>query len=351
MQQSEQITGMVVDVDSDLGADLKSPPQRRPPRKRRTAAATAAASASTTAPAPRARPDAQADAKPPAQRRADPELRMAWAVRPCAIEHHESADADKPSLWFQFGGPQQFEWNCVDLPVPGLPAALDGLRIVHLSDFHTVARWCPAYDELLRRLRDDPPDLLLVTGDFVQDRNNPGPALPYIRRLLDGFQARLGCFGVLGNHDRYHMAAHLAGSPVTLLDESRRLIAHGGGTIELIGLPGVDRRDLRWEWLRTIPPRPESAVRIVLSHYPDHLTRTQSTLRPDLFLAGHTHGGQVCLPGGRPIIRHDSLPRRLCKGIHRVGGTWLIVHRGFGYSGLPVRVFCPAEVIEMRLVR
>jgi uncharacterized protein len=85
-----------------------------------------------------------------------------------------------------------------------------------------------------------------------------------------------------------------------------------------------------------------------LSHYPD-IVRETRFLNPDLFLAGHTHGGQICLPGKIPIFKHDSLPRPICSGIHRAFDSWLVVNRGFGFSWLAVRMFCPAEVIEIRL--
>ena len=97
--------------------------------------------------------------------------------------------------------------------------------------------------------------------------------------------------------------------------------------------------------------RRENTLRIVLSHFPDHLPRVQYALQPDLFLAGHTHGGQVCLPGGWPILRHDTMPRRLCSGIHWVERTWLVANRGFGFSGMQLRLFCPAEVLDLRLTR
>jgi hypothetical protein len=131
------------------------------------------------------------------------------------------------------------------------------------------------------------------------------------------------------------------------------LIPIGDATIELIGLPGVDRRDLDRGFVDAVPPRgatPPGTLRIVLSHFPDHLRRTE-VLRPDLFLAGHTHGGQVCLPGMVPIIKHDSLPRPLTTGVHRVGPTWLVVTRGLGTTTLPLRVFCPPEVMEIVLKR
>ena len=254
--------------------------------------------------------------------------------------------------WFQARDPAGFEWNGFDLPVPGLPPALDGLRILHLSDLHLRRTWYSGYEDLLTRIEAAPPDLLLVTGDFVDDKRNPRLARNTLRRFVSRFRARLGCFGVLGNHDRMHLVPHLARTNVTLLGGRRHVLTHRGASVELIGLPGAERPDLADAFLRAQPPRPPGALRIVLAHYPDQIRRVGPVLRPDLYLAGHTHGGQVCLPlpyYGFPLIRHDTLPRRQCKGVHRFDDTWLVVSRGYGFSAMPVRVFCPCEVIELRL--
>jgi hypothetical protein len=120
--------------------------------------------------------------------------------------------------------------------------------------------------------------------------------------------------------------------------------------IELIGLPGVDRIDLDERFLHTLPPRQPGVPRIILCHYPD-LIRQSAHVKADLYLAGHTHGGQICLPNGQAIFTHDSLPKRLCKGSHDVEGTCLIVNRGFGFTTIPLRIFCPAEVVEVVMKR
>jgi uncharacterized protein len=254
--------------------------------------------------------------------------------------------------WLQLGQTGPFEWNVARLPVAGLHPELEGLRIVHVTDIHIRKHWRPEYGELVERIRNAPPDLLLVTGDFVDSKRNHLRALPHLYRMLEGFTARLGCYGVLGNHDTLKLGPRLTGTNVRLLCGERELLQVGGGTVELIGLPGEVRKDLPRNFAQTMPPReasPPGTVRIVLSHFPDHLRRT-AALRPDLFLAGHTHGGQVCLPGMIPVLRHDSLPRRLCTGVHRVDGTWLVVGRGLGTTTLPIRVFCPPEIIEIRLI-
>jgi predicted MPP superfamily phosphohydrolase len=258
--------------------------------------------------------------------------------------------------WLQWRlKPSLLEWNIAHLPVPSLPAALEGLRIVQVTDLHLRQRWHRIYDVLMERLRSEQPDLLLMTGDFVDDKRDHRPALPVLYRMLDAFRGKAGCYAVVGNHDRYGMGRRLRGTHVTVLEDPGRpaYARHGGATIELIGLPGVHRKDLTRDVLDSLPTRgvsPQPAdLRIVLSHFPDHLRRTREILRPDLFLAGHTHGGQCCLPGRIPILRHDSLPRRLCSGVHRVGDTWLVVCRGIGTTTIPLRVFCPPEVLEVRL--
>jgi hypothetical protein len=252
--------------------------------------------------------------------------------------------------WLDLFPPRRIEWNRLDLPLDRLPGGLAGLRVLHLSDFHFRRRWPRAMDLVLGRMKEDPPDLVLITGDFVENKRNYRPAMPQVRRLVEGLTARFGCFAIHGNHDSYRVGMELADTPVTFLDGWRHVLEMPGGNVELIGLPGKRRAHLSPQWLRSLPPPQVGIPRIVLSHFPDHLTRT-ANLHADLFLAGHTHGGQICLPPGHALMWHDGLPRKLCKGAHRVGKTWLVVSRGLGWTGLPVRAWCAAEVVEIRLQR
>ena len=120
---------------------------------------------------------------------------------------HPHAKSHEP--WIQFRGPRVFAWRRRTLGVRDLPRELDGLRVLHVSDLHTRHYWPAAYDILLERIAVDPPDLLLVTGDFVESKHDHTPAVPHVKRLVAGFQSRLGCFGTLGNHDLYHFAPQL----------------------------------------------------------------------------------------------------------------------------------------------
>ncbi len=279
--------------------------------------------------------------------------RAAWRA-PTQSPGPVEAD-EKPAIENDRHGPplqvitaKGFVWTTARLPIADLPDELQGFRILHLSDFHARSYWDPAYDELIARVAADPPDLILFTGDFVDDKHDHRSALPVVRRLVNSFKSRLGMVAGLGNHDGYLLAPALASLNLTLVDHRRLLLHSGSATLEVIGIAGVEREDFDPIFLRSLGPKPGDSVRILMSHHPD-LIRRVGFMKPDLFLAGHTHGGQVCLPGGIPIIRHDSLPANMVGGIHRFHGTWLVVNRGFGFSSLPLRLFCPAEVIEIHL--
>lgn len=252
--------------------------------------------------------------------------------------------------WFQYRVPHGFEWNRYTLPIAALPPELEGLRIAQLTDFHLKKFWSAEYDRLIERVNKESLDLILLTGDFIDNKRRPANAAPMAHRLVSSLKARLGCYGILGNHDRYHFAPYLEGTGIVLLDRESRRINVDGAALELLALPGVDRRDLTPALLESYPQKMPGVPRIVLAHFPDHVRKT-GVLKPDIFFAGHTHGGQICLPGGFPPLRHDSLPRRLCKGVHRAANTWLVVSRGLGFTGLPLRIFCPAEVVEITLTR
>ncbi|HYO07623.1 MAG TPA: metallophosphoesterase [Tepidisphaeraceae bacterium] len=265
--------------------------------------------------------------------------------------------------WVQVDSLAGYEWNRVELAISDLPAALQGARIVHLSDLHLTRRWRPEYDDLLSKLAERPPDLILFTGDFVDDKRDHGPALPTLERLIRGLpvgarraapNAAPGAggasqiFAILGNHDGDLLAPRLAALGVPLITHRRVDAVVRGAPVEVIGLPGPDRTDLDERFLHAQPPRRAGVPRIVLCHYPD-LIRPSRRLRPDLYLAGHTHGGQMCLWNEWPPMTHDALPRRMCKGAHDYHGTCLLVSRGFGFTTAPVRLWCPAEVVEVEM--
>ncbi len=252
--------------------------------------------------------------------------------------------------WLQVFDVWGWEWNAIELNIPDLPAKMDGTRLLHLGDIHLRSRWPAALEGVIDRVNSDPPDLILFTGDFVEDKRDHGPALPALRRLIEPLQSKSGRFAILGNHDGDLLLPRLTALGVRVIVHQRLEVPVRGGTVELIGFPGLDRLDLSDAFLKSIPKRGPGVPRIILSHYPDLIRAADAAgLAPDLYLAGHTHGGQICLPDETPIMRHDSLPRRLCKGAHDYRGTCLVVTRGLGFTGIPVRAFCPGEATEIVL--
>jgi predicted MPP superfamily phosphohydrolase len=255
---------------------------------------------------------------------------------------------DRLGPWLQLFTATGFEWVDAQLPIPDLPEELDGFRLLHISDLHARRRWDPAYDELIARVQANPPDLIAYTGDFLENKHDDRRVLPLVRRLVNSLKSRLGAVTILGNHDGDLMGPPLASLNLTLVDHRRLKLHSGSATLEIIGVAGVERKDFDPVFLHSLGSKGPRTVRIALSHYPD-LVRKSRFLQADLFLAGHTHGGQICLPGGIPIIRHDSLPAKMISGIHRVYDTWLVSNPGLGFSSVPVRLYCPAQVIEIRL--
>jgi hypothetical protein len=250
--------------------------------------------------------------------------------------------------WLNLGFPGDAVHRQLDLPIQSLHPSLDGLRVVHLTDLHMRGRWHRSYDRLLADIQNRSPDLILFTGDFVECKYDHRAALPYLQRFIKGLSAKLGIYAILGNHDPDIVRYYVAEQGIPILTHRRVLVPVGEAQVELVGLPGIARADLDRNFIRSVPPPTPGIPRIVLSHYPDYLTAARN-LQMDLFLAGHTHGGQACFPNHKPLITHDSLPKALSKGVHRIGRTWFAVSNGLGFSGLMLRVFCPPEWTEFTL--
>lgn len=231
----------------------------------------------------------------------------------------------------------------------GLPGSLDGFTFVHLADVHLRRAWEPVLDRALRVLAPLEPQLILSTGDFVDNKLDHRPALPAVRRLLVELKTRLGTYSVTGNHDGPKLIGHLRNAPVRFLNNQRIVLR--GVPLELIGLGGWHPQHARPDHFTRFPLNSPSLFRIVLCHYPFLVREAAFHLRPQLYLTGHTHGGQVCLPGGRPLLTHDLLPKRFCAGLHEWSGTWMNVSRGLGFSHWQLRTFCPPELHVFTLRR
>ncbi|MBI3724048.1 metallophosphoesterase [bacterium] len=219
-------------------------------------------------------------------------------------------------------------------------AAHDGITIAHVTDLHVgkgerTTRRVRKAVEILNRLK---PDLVCLTGDYVRYSHR---ALPLLAEALRGFCCPV--FATRGNHDHWLdaegvvAALHLAGIDV-LTNEHR--------TIDLRGSPfhviGIDDRLTRHDDPELAFSRvPDGGTRLVLSHIAEVADEIGSR-GGALVLSGHTHGGQVNVPGITSRI-FRNMGRHYMSGFYRVGGQVLYVNKGLGHS-VPIRIAAPTEV-------
>jgi hypothetical protein len=250
--------------------------------------------------------------------------------------------------------------------LPGLPMELDGLRLVQLSDLHVGLLFRAGRVRRVVSLTNEcRPDLVVLTGDFVSYRGTR-----FFRKAapeLAALRAPLGVFACLGNHDYWEGAAQvraiLEGAGVPVLVNESRCLADG------LWLAAVDdMMSGEPDLARTIADVPDDDAVILISHNPTILSHVAD--RPWLVLSGHTHGGQVALPGLGPrgtaalrgirgfmklwertgVWRHGGRPEAICgtrypAGWYTEGRAIMYVSRGVGLNQMwPIRVNCPAEI-------
>jgi len=233
-----------------------------------------------------------------------------------------------------------------DLKVRELELALDGspeggglaLRILHLSDIQTDAvgpheRRAVA-EGMARR-----PDLIILTGDYLHRRTAPlaPDAVPRMRELLSRLHAPYGVYAVPGDADRGCWLFEGLDTPC-LEDEVIGVDLRGGRRLALVGLSLRSSRAPRPELLAPLLERAAGAdYRIVFGHSPDFVTALRPGFRVDLALAGHTHGGQVVLPGFGPLLTLSRLPRRYAGGARTpyLDGRIATIRRRMEYAQIP----------------
>lgn len=234
-----------------------------------------------------------------------------------------------------------------DIPLPKLPPAFDGYTILQISDPHFDAndRFPPALAERVRELEYD---LCVLTGDFrYRTSGSLEPALAGLSMLRQ--QLRGPVFAVLGNHDSVRMVPAIEAMDIQLLLNESAQLQREGQSLYLAGVddPHYFRADNLEAACRAIP---EGACALLLAHSPE-IFRQAAHAGFDAMLCGHTHGGQIRLPGGLALIFNANAPRRVCSGRWQHGPMQGYTSVGAGSSVVDVRFNCPPEVVLHRLVR
>jgi predicted MPP superfamily phosphohydrolase len=240
-----------------------------------------------------------------------------------------------------FYGRHELELTRARVPVIGLPAALAGLRIGLLTDVHR-SRWVSEEDvaRAVTILMNERPDLIVLGGDYVTwgDRAYVGPSAEALAPL----SASHGIFGILGNHDDDHdMPSALARNGVQVLKDARTRVHVRNTALDLIGIRYWTRRQGEIAALA----RHSAPATILLAHDPRRLTEA-AALNIPLVLSGHTHGGQVVLPGIGAVAAR-KFP--VVAGFGHRDRTTIFVSRGVGTIYVPVRLNCPPEVAVLTL--
>ncbi len=235
----------------------------------------------------------------------------------------------------------------IDFSFSNLPHAFDGFTILHLSDLHLDC--LAGLSERLREVISQvSADFCVLTGDYrFEVKGTAETADRELAKVLPCVRSRLGMVGILGNHDFLEAASSLERMGVRMLLNSSFEARQGGESIWLVGLD-----DPHYYGCDDLPTAlkgvPHDAFKILLVHSPEMLGEA-SEAGFDLYLCGHTHAGQICLPSLGPIIRNAACPRRFLRGKWRYEQVQGYTSAGIGASLLPVRFQCPPEVTVIRL--
>jgi predicted MPP superfamily phosphohydrolase len=232
----------------------------------------------------------------------------------------------------------QVENNIV--AIDGLAKPLDGFTILQISDLHLdMAPDLP--HALIACVRELEYDICVMTGDYRARTYGPCEAA---LRALQQLRLHLSdqVYAILGNHDSIRMLPAIEEMGVRVLVNQSVRFARDDAELFVCGIddPHYHRAD---NMEKAVLEVPSDAVSVLLSHSPE-VYRHASCAGFDLMLCGHTHGGQICLPGGIPLLCNADCPRAFCRGVWRYHRLQGYTSRGSGVSILDARLNCPPEV-------
>jgi uncharacterized protein len=234
----------------------------------------------------------------------------------------------------------------VEFSLPNLPPSFDGYKILHLSDLHfdTV----PGIGGVVRALLEGRSfDACILTGDFSDYSHTPiSETVAHIGNLCNGIDASDGIFCTLGNHDRAALVGPAEALGIRFLLNESIIISRGA---DKVVMTGVDDVNAFWSVAADRAMRESGeGCKLAFVHSPEFAS-VAMTNGFALYLAGHTHGGQVCLPGGRPLATGLRLHKEFFRGKWRHGDMAGYTNSGVGVSNIPVRFNCPGEVAVITL--
>lgn len=251
------------------------------------------------------------------------------------------------AFWFE---PARLSITRTEIPIPNLPAGLDGLKVGLIADLHFKPDTdSPLLAEAVAALNHEKPDLIALPGDFID--HDPRVADPMME-ILSKLSARHGVFASMGNHDGWAEAANRlrrgferADMPFLVNRHSRLTI--GGESLAVAVTDHVWKG--RPDPVKTLAGIPSRTPVIALVHEPDFFDEMTRHRNIQLQLSGHTHGGQCRVPVLGYAPAKVAYGRKYIQGTFERGDSRLFVTRGLGTTGLRVRFACPPEVAVLTL--
>ena len=235
---------------------------------------------------------------------------------------------------------QKLEIVRISLPLRHLSPAFVGFKLLQLSDLH-LSPASHRVTDLLAKIEYLDPDLICMTGDYLATVR----ALTDLRHFFAELSARRTVVGVLGNADHRPLISEEErqkwGEYFPIMNNSAICLTRQQEQLWVIGVDdphsGYDRLEA------ALAPLPLDASAILLAHSPEIINRPLDS-RIQFILSGHTHGGQICLPGGGALYHNTNLNRDFSSGLHAAGEQKIYISRGIGSTRLPLRYGCLPEI-------
>lgn len=239
--------------------------------------------------------------------------------------------------------------NQIELQLKNLPAGFAGCKILFITDMHLGRIECLA-ERITSIAGQVEYDYCILGGDYSFGFDVTNEVMKQqLCKVIELLVEKSQVFGILGNHDEYQIAEVLDGFSVNMLINEHVCLEREGDKIYLAGVDDCYFFHAA-ELEEAAVGIPDDAFKIMLSHSPD-LYKQAAQAGYSLYLAGHTHGGQICLPGEIAVITHAHVPRNMIKGRWKYNSMEGYTSCGSGISLVPARFFCQPEVVVLTLVQ
>lgn len=229
-----------------------------------------------------------------------------------------------------------------------LPAPFHGYTLLHLTDIH--ADFISGYENVIcESIKNLTYDACVMTGDYrAKISGSIKGSMKGMKKIISTIRAKDGIYATLGNHDTYRMAEPLEKIGLTVLANESIVINRNNRRIQITGID--DPYYYYTDQALTALEETKKGFKIALVHTPS-LYDVAAKNRYQLYLCGHTHGGQICLPGGYPVILHLKHGRKYYRGLWRYGGMTGFTSQGCGTIGIPIRFNTVSEATLITLLK